>query len=621
MSYVNLRYMPSPNREYAQSFTNFTGGINIWEPDYGLKASESPDMKNLIWRNGMLRSRKGQEYRTDDPIGNVYAVYSKPWHGKFFAHIGEGIYYYDAGARSCTALISSGVPIVGGTFFTYDSKLYYKTKGAYKVITYSVVDNVPTFTAGNVIPYIPVTIINADPTTAAGDLYQPENRIQPRKIVWYNAQQGVTQYHLPVLATTVTKVEVDGVELQTGWAYNTSTGIVTFNTAPPVTDPATNNTVRITYLLENSTAYDSIDECNYVEVYGGTGELCVVMAGCDIQPNAYFWSGNSDIKMDPSYFPFEQYQLAGSADDRITGFGKQQSFLVVFKENSVGKTHLNTQEINGRLYIDLPYTNVNTEIGCDLPHSIQLIENNLVFANKIRGVYFIHDTSDANENNITLISKKVNGNPDRPALLSDLSSGGETSVFSLDDGTHYMLAVLGHVWVWDYELSTEKDPSWFLLTNINTAGFVKDETSLYHVALDGRLVAFTNSYTDFNEPIERMFKFPVMYFGSYDALKNINSVIITLGAYEPDKTKVTYITDYEEREDLTDLEVIESVNYPERKAPGNREQSDLVPAVLRRRPHCRRVLHFTMVLKNDTYGDDFELSSAQVFYNMQGRLR
>ena len=127
-------------------------------------------------------------------------------------------------------------------------------------------------------------------------------------------------------------------------------------------------------------------DCRYAAVYGGTGELCVVMAGSEDQPNAYFWSGNSNIKMDASYFPMEQVQLASSTEERITGFGKQQDNLIIFKEGSVGKTTLGTQTINDRIFIDLPYIPINASIGCDLPWSIQLVENNLVFANR-SGVY------------------------------------------------------------------------------------------------------------------------------------------------------------------------------------------------------------------------------------------
>ena len=53
----------------------------------------------------------------------------------------------------------------------------------------------------------------------------------------------------------------------------------------------------------------------------------------------------------------------------------------------------------------------------------------------------------------------------------------------------------------------------------------------------------------------------------------------------------------------------------------SRAQSARVLAVFRRRPMCRRVLHFTMQLINGNLNEDFELVGAQIFYNNQGRLR
>ena len=110
-------------------------------------------------------------------------------------------------------------------------------------------------------------------------------------------------------------------------------------------------------------------------------------------------------------------------------------------------------------------------------------------------------------------------------------------------------------------------------------------------------------------------------FGGYDRRKNVNSVIVTLGAFESENTELVYITDYEERADLTNLEVVPCLEYEASRVVGTRPLSETVPAVFRRRPMCRRVLHFTMRLRNNNINEDLELISAQVFWNTQGRLR
>ena len=339
--------------------------------------------------------------------------------------------------------------------------------------------------------------------------------------------------------------------------------------------------------------------------------------------------------MDASYFPMEQVQLASSTEERITGFGKQQDNLIIFKEGSVGKTTLGTQTINDRIFIDLPYIPINASIGCDLPWSIQLVENNLVFANR-SGVYIILDTTAANENNIVGISRKINGSAERPGLLNDLmgpsphGEGGplavdevysEDLICSCDDGTHYFLTVNGHTWAWNYELSGYKDPSWFYLTGMNAVALIQEAGEIFHINQQGRLSGLHNQYNDYGYPFERLFRFPTMNFGSYDNRKNVNSVIVTLGAYELENTELWYLTDYETRKDLMNLQVVDDAVYEANRIVGTRPESNRVPAVFRRRPMCRRVLHFTMKLVNSNLNEDFELVGAQVFYNLQGRLR
>ena len=617
--YTNLRDTPAPKKEYVLDYSNICGGINLWDPDYRLKPNESPEIKNLLWRNGMLCSRKGQAYVFDTALGQGYAAYPRFWHGCIFAHIGDGIYCFRENEMTVTELCS-GLPLIRGTFFTYSDKLYYKTTGAYKEISAVNENDTWTFTAVSVYPYEPVILINANPATGAGDLYQPENRLSSRKTVWYNAVNGSRTYSLPVIANRVTYVEVDGVHMTQGWSYDRQNGKVIFQTAPPVTDPPTNNTVRITYELSNPEAQKSIMDCRYAAVFGGTGELCVVMAGSEDQPNAYFWSGNSNIKMDASYFPMEQVQLASSTEERITGFGKQQDNLIIFKEGSVGKTTLGTQTINDRIFIDLPYVPINASIGCDLPWSIQLVENNLVFANRA-GIYMILDTTSANENNIVGISRKVNGSAERPGYLADVSSVDEDLVCSVDDGTHYYLTVNEHTWAWNYELSSWKDPSWFFLTNTNAVALVQEGGVIFHINGQGQVTELLSFYNDYGSPIERLYRFPTMNFGSYDNRKNVNSVIVTLGAYEVQNTELWYLTDYETRKDLTNLQVVNNAVYDANRVVGTRPDSSRVPAVFRRRPMCRRILHFTMKLINSNLNEDFELVGAQVFYNLQSRLR
>ncbi len=611
--------MPDPRTEYTVNFFELNGGLNLSELEYRLSNKESPAMKNLIWREGVLCSRKGQEWVSeDDTLGVGYVLYDRKFNGSYFAHIGTKIYSIDISADSpAFAEVCSGVPEIRGSFFHYYDDLYYKTKGAYIKITYDAENE--TFSGSPVDGYVPNLLINADPETAAGDLYQPENRIQAKKLVKYNAKSGVTVYHLPVEdIDSVVSVTVDGAVLaaDTDYTVDAEAGTVTFTTAPPVTVPPTNNTVEIVYSKANTDAYNSVMDCPYAVTYGGTGDLCVVMGGCPAQPNAIFWNGNN-IAMDATYFPMSQYQFTGDTDDPVTGLGKQQSFLVVFKERSIGRVKQSITEIDGRSTIDMPYIAINDKIGCDLPWSIQLIDNNLVWCNTEQGVHLLKDSSYAYENNIECISKKINGGPTKRGMLDSVRNSVPVS---FDDSKRYWLNCGDEVWVWDYENSDYKTPSWYYLTDIEAKAYASEYDRVWHLNEDGLLTIFTRGYTDYDGPIEKKYRFASQFFGGYDRLKNVNSVIVVIRPDTNSSADLTYITDYETRKEITPLThvcwqlVPRDLSYRSLAGIG-------FGAAFRRRPMCRRIQHFTMQLENNVAGQDMNIVSAQIFYNFQGRLR
>lgn len=603
----------NPKKEYVHSFPALTGGLNLWELDYRLRGEESPAMENLMWREGALNCRDGQMWVNDTALGTGFAAYERLFRGFIVAHIGEKLYSFDPEEGTAAELIG-GLSGIAGSFFLYGEKLYYKTRGSYTAVSYTN----GALSADPVAGYVPVTVVNASPGTGAGDIYQPENRISAGKTVWYNAESGVSIYKLPAEnIDSVDSVSVDGAALSAAdYTADLTAGTVTFNTAPPVYDPPVNNTVRITYSKADSDAMNSVMDCNSACVYGGTGSLCVVMGGSLAQPNAYFWNGNN-IAMDATYFPMAQYQLAGGSHNAVTGFGRQQSYLIVFQERAVGRTCVQTAEIEGRTYIDMPYTAINSEVGCDLPGSVRLVENNLVWATEKGGVYTLSDSSSAYEMEVRCISRKVNGSSARLGLLADLRSGAAASA---DDGQRYLLCANGHVWAWDYGLSGPSDPSWFLWTDIDAAAFIREGGSLWHINSAGQLSLFVRAFADYSRPIRKLYRFAPQHFGSYERLKNINTVLISCRSDTNTVTELRYITDGENRSDESPLRTMNWLLWPR-----NLEYRSLrgrgFAEVFRRRPLCRRVRHFTMELENNELGQDLSVVSAQIFYTFQGRQR
>lgn len=620
---VKMSSLPDPPKEYVVDFPRLDGGLNLWELDYRMDSNQSPDMRNMCWQDGVLSCRDGQVWMSQDTtLGVGYTCYASLFWDNAFFHIGSGIYRAAAGndAAESMALVKmiDGVPENRGTFFRYGDALYYKNRGGYFKISYQ---EDGSFTASKVEAYVPVTLINTEPTTHAGDEYQPENRLSPTKTVWYTTVSGVTVYHLPVTEVDrVDKVVVDDAELTDGtdYAVDLSDGTVTFVKEPTHHNPVVANTVKITFTKANKDAYNSVMDCTYAAVYGGDQNVCVVLGGCPAQPNAYFWSGNH-IVMDPGYFPFEQYNFAGDTEEAITGFGKQQNMLVIFKERSVGRAGFSTTQMaSGRVMLEMPYTAINSRVGCDLPWTIQLVENNLVFCNTEQGVHIVKDSSAAYENNIVGISRNVNGTDQRQGLLEAVRAGNVVAGF--DDDHRYWVVTGGKAYVWDYILSSYQDPSWFFYDNIGGVAFFRHNETSYHLDMRGRVSVFRRVFHDYGQPIRKVYQFATQAMGGYDRLKDVLGVLFTVRSDTDTRMNITYTTDYEVRKDPTPI-----TSFSWKLSPRNLAYRFLgvrrFSTVSKRRPGCRHVRHFSMRLESEELSMDMSVVSAQIFYRYQGRER
>lgn len=705
--------LPMPKARKIQSFRfpALNGGLNLRDEEINLKDNESPETVNLWWDNGMLVSRPGQQeaasrWGVDSDSGNAFAAGDTPYAATAFregvaVHIGASLYTWHGEFQELRRVDGGGdvavtVPRKAGNFFQFGDDLFYKNEGGFYKLTYRQNHSASAspFTLSRVTDdaFTPTILINANPATGSGDIYQPENCLSPKKRVTYNASvtpstvvrsgngvsrafsMGVTsalnlrgvasvyvndaytepalysfdvrtgsvifntappdnstitftldigncEYHLPVDGVeSVTEVRVDNITLTEGRDYSVDSGagIVIFTNAPAVTNPPTNNSVEITYSKPNNAKMSEVMNCPYAAVCGTGTQLCIVAGGNPAQPNAVYWSGNTEYGFDPTYFPVSNYNLAR---DDITGFGNQYGQTIVFQKRRIGKLSVSLESVHGRDALSLTYTGVNDKTGCDLPHSIQLVENNLTFANTSGGVYRILSSSAAYENNIQCVSEKINGSDIHPGLLYDMRVAGVGPVCSLDDGKRYWLAVNNHIWLWDYSISGDANPVWFYFTDIAPLAFSmrNNEPCLF----DGecRAVRLCGIFDDFGNPIRKVYQFPVRNFGRYDRLKDVLSVLFSVRADAPSDTRVIYETDYETRTDPVNLTTAGYDRLTER----NLETRDLsVPrhaAVFQREPRCLNVRHFSMRLENNTAGKDLNLNFVEIQIRYAGRNR
>lgn len=670
---------PSPTVRVVD-VTALNGGLNLWELDYKLDANQSPDLLNVCWKDGSLSSRKGQAYvyfqeSTDGAgdesgvtdYGKGYACYERPWQDLMVAHKGTKLYKISPETGEHTEIYSGLTAGYGGSFFVFGDSLYYMNGHEYVKIS-------KLFAVEPVEAYIPLTVVNRRPDGTGGSANEDENRISPYKRVQFTTDGTSTEYHLPsgytpldgtglVIKVTSPSIKVyyekqtydsrsdfpttgcvnvwyfasdasvyykwnavtgdyettDAPADADTFTVNHTTGVITFHTAPAAGATQTPSNLEVTLSKYDEATANSILNCSCVTVYGGDKQLAVVCGGPPAQPNAYFWSGSTTNGLDPSYFPFDYYNYAGAnSAERIVGFGKQQSMLVIFKENSIGKSYFQTETVDNVEYLKLPYTPVNDSIGCNLEGSIKLVQNNLLFANTYGGVYVLLDSSSYGENTVKRISRNINGEIELgKGLLYDLSQVAATGVTAFDDRQRYWLVANGHAYLWDYTLSSytrnEANMTWFYFDNILPVAWFNTESENFYLLANGSIAKFIDQFNDFGEAINRRYRFATLSFGTYEVLKDVLKVVLAARSDTDSEMRLTYSTDYEEREDLTPVRA-----YSWRLVPRNLTLRCLRPMKFAgtavRLPRCFHVRHFAMTLSNSTLNTDMSIIQAQVFY-------
>lgn len=465
---------------------------------------------------------------------------------------------------------------------------------------------------------VDTALYECNPTTGAVTFTAPP---VSGAVITFVLDLGEAVYHLPERdVDAVESVRVEGTLLtpETDYTVDILSGTVTFLSAPQPTERT--NTVEIVYRKDNPAAKESILSCRCGGVYGTGVEVCMVLGGCAAQPNAVFWNGNNDAAMDPAYFPMPFYNLCGDGAESVTGFGRQYTDLVIFKERSLGKAGFSVEQVNGRDSISLTYQRVNDSIGCDLPWSIRLIGNNLVFANSTQGVFTVDSASAALENNVSLLSRNVNGSARRPGLLNDLEVTMGTEGFAFDDGERYWLCVNGKAYLWDYLLSTASKPCWFRFTDIRGISFWRCEGKTYHLSADGRVSVMGSVLSDYGAGIEKVYRFPPIDPGAFARHRDILRMVFTLRCGSGSAVQVRYKTENGEWDDPTPIRITAAG-----LAPRDLTRRDLsVPTecvVAVRYPRCWHIGWFSATLHNSAAGEDMAVLSAQLTYRQVGRYR
>jgi hypothetical protein len=483
------------------------GGLDLASKEWKIGANKTSKTINMWFQNGELGKRYGQSFVEDTEIveSPAFASYKNLYKGFIIKHCGTKMYKQDPTTGAITT-IYSGLTAIKGSFFKFNSNLYYIQSGKFLIWDGA--------TAVAVTPYIPLVIINRTPS-GGGNVNEQYNRIGAGFINAFNGTGANVAYTLtdknldatPIVASYdsgVTWDKIEGVD----FTVNRTTGVITWTVLQPI---GTNN-IRVKAYKTDQAAIDSILNCFYAIPFGGQNDNRMFIGGNGT--GYYYYTGISSAGVDATYWAYNNYNIIGNSDEDIKGFGKFYDVLTIHKVS--GEIFGVTYTWDGTKGIFNSFQ-INDQYGCDCPGTMQSINNQLVWLTTKYGVCILVGTTVGGQRNAFPISRNIN-----PRLMKD---NNLISASSVSHNGRYWLCVNDKVYLWDFTITPYVDTgnpdksaellSWWYFDNINAHSFITDAQELYYInRTSGKTVKIRkDKFSDFGLAIKSLYKLPSMDLG------------------------------------------------------------------------------------------------------------
>ncbi len=496
----------SGGKSYFLDCGKFDRGISFCEYDRELLSGQSPYMLNMIFENGMLRTRAGKKYIGTGiiPDGKLHSR-SEEFCGSYVFHIGDGIYAFDG---TDMRKLAGDVPDCGSFMISMNSELYI----FFSAVRVFIVDK--DFSAREYV-IGETRLMHNVKFNLDGAVFDdvPDNMIMFRVCVEYQARDaGISRYTLPTECDS--SYPVIFTNIQTGNVtevdFTVSGNTVELKGGKELYVP-----YRISYVPAKGSEYRNFDKifgCTAVCTYGGNSSdgTRVFFSGNKDYPGHYFYSEF----LSPLHIKKLSYDVLGDGNEEITAFAKQKGELIAFGKKGIYRLRYTFGEDTGPDFI---INEISTGIGCDMPGSIQLVDNRLVFASSRLGVYIIVSSEYTDELSIRRISANVNGVPMNGFLYED----GYEDCISVDFQRRYMLVFpSGNAYIWDYgnspyvvsadPLASEKRLVWYLFDGMYESSLFEMYGRLYGTEEREGGIGFAvfsdDADTDFGQSIMCMYR-------------------------------------------------------------------------------------------------------------------
>lgn len=187
-----------------------------------------------------------------------------------------------------------------------------------------------------------------------------------------------------------------------------------------------------------------LTDCTVGTAFGG-GTLDgtrVILAGNSNYPGKYFSSALGNAL----YFTPDSGGEVGCGNEDITGFSLQSGYLMVFTSGTVSRMSYGYTEEGGGYY---SLKTVSTDVGCDAPLSIALVDNKTVFASSANGIYIVDTNEIYDSLNIVPISANItdeNGKEGWFSLTDEERKGASHCIHE----RKYILCTGKRTFIWDF---------------------------------------------------------------------------------------------------------------------------------------------------------------------------
>lgn len=221
-----------------------------------------------------------------------------------------------------------------------------------------------------VVGYVPCVVTAAKPA-GGGTTLENYNLLSPYRRQRFSADGESKDYHLaesPIAG--VSRVTING-QATTDYTVNTTTGVLTFTTAP--TEGLSN--VEVTYRVDSDKS-QLVFSKRYHEFYNGTTDTRVFLYGDGSNIALYNGLDENGVSR-ADYFPALNELQVGAANTPITGLIRHYSRMLAFKPEETYKVEYSTQTLADNTVIaGFLVKPINRELGHEALGQVYLCDNN-----------------------------------------------------------------------------------------------------------------------------------------------------------------------------------------------------------------------------------------------------